>query len=837
MEEPPDCSPAAADRVGLRTAKAKLYYAVVGRAIADGFNRQPGHDAHKLQAVCSQGSSENVQKLSEDWKNVPFAIVQSDVAHAAWYAHPRLEKCPERDHPPVSQSTELFACTSSNRRCARPALITPLYVEAIHVLIRPHLNISGLQDLKDRKVWAGNLGSGARFSAERILSAAGVKYCQVVFIEKNPERNDEEISQSDALDLLGEMKIDAMIFSGPVPTHPLEDALDKFPEIHFYSFPYDLVQKLTGDESYTEALIRAEDYGKSEPTLTVGVEALLLTNDKVAQEQVLPLADYIHSFGSDLRATLRDLLETQKAKEHDDEIERLTEDPPTFLRRLNRWHDFKSKSSIQAKVQRAASTGVASERLYLTYDEKEALKDYMEYEEAHDGVARLPLLDLPTPDSLVPDFYAGDPAIRKYFSRERSTMWTRQLIIVLTACLLVQVSLFAWMRRKLHRILVRHPDLILATIATFLAWALGSFLLYHYEALFNQDFGPWWKSFGTIFLYFIPFVGRTALTPNGQTTILVLKWLGVFLVGGFLSPLIRRLLTADVVAPFISWLQGRPLMQKDIAGHIVIINWDERGREIVHRLMAIPGNADRGVVVVTPERVDFTDDDLLREVINVVCDTTQKQCFDKARLPFAHSVTILSAWKPSDPNDRRRSVDRDVADTKTIQLLRAIRDHCAAQEPPAHPAVIAEIRSASNRREAERVGHDVVQLDVVCVDALGNDILIQSALNPGVATLYAHLVGTIGNGAPNVMEMSRIPVPREFVGKSFGEMLDYFSSLRRRHCPPSIPIGVCRASQVFVNPSDEKVGRVQEGDVLFVITERRTAGKSPPPPAARASGV
>jgi len=123
------------------------------------------------------------------------------------------------------------------------------------------------------------------------------------------------------------------------------------------------------------------------------------------------------------------------------------------------------------------------------------------------------------------------------------------------------------------------------------------------------------------------------------------------------------------------------------------------------------------------------------------------------------------------------------------------------------------------------------------VDALGNDILIQSALNPGVATLYAHLVGTIGNGAPNVMEMSRIPVPREFVGKSFGEMLDYFSSLRRRHCPPSIPIGVCRASQVFVNPSDEKVGRVQEGDVLFVITERRTAGKSPPPPAARASGV
>jgi TRAP-type uncharacterized transport system substrate-binding protein len=826
-----------ADGVGLRTAKAKLYYAVVGRAIADGYNKQSGRDAPKLQAVCSQGSSENVQKLSEDWKNVPFAIVQSDVAHAAWYAHPRQEKCPERDHPPVSESTELLVCSPSNGRCARPALITPLYVEAIHVLIRPHLNISGLQDLKDRRVWAGNLGSGARFSAERILSAAGVKYCQVTFAEKNPERSDEEISQSEAFDLLGKMKIDAMIFSGPVPTHPLEDALDKFPEIHFYSFPYELVQKLTGDESYTEALIRAEDYGKSEPTLTVGVEALLLTNDRAAPAQVLSLADYIHSNGSDLRATLRDLLETQKAKEHDDEIERLTQDPQTFLRRLDRWHDFKSKSSIQAKVQKAATTGSAGEKLYLTYDEKEALKDYMEYEEANDGVARLPLLDLPTPDALVPDFYAGDPAIGRYFSRQRSTLWKRQLITVLTSCFLVLVSLFVWMRRKLHRILVRHSDVVLATIATFLAWALGSFLLYHYEAFVNQDFSPWWKSFGTIVLYFIPFVGRTALTPNGQTTILVLKWLGVFLVGGFLSPLIRRLLAADVVAPFISWLQGRPLMQKDIAGHIVIINWDERGREIVHRLMAIPGNADRGVVVVTPGRVDFTDDDLMREVISVVCDTTQLQCLEKARISFARSVTILSAWKPSDPNDRRRSVDRDVADTKTIQLLRGIRDLCAAQEPPAHPSVTAEIRSASNRREAEHVGRDVIQLEVVCVDALGDDVLIQSVLNPGVATLFAHLIGSTGNGVPNVTEMSRIQVPREFLGKSFAEMLGYFSSLSRSHCPPSIPIGVCRASQVFVNPSDEKVGRIQEGDMLFVITERRTTGNSPAPLAAGASGA
>jgi hypothetical protein len=63
------------------------------------------------------------------------------------------------------------------------------------------------------------------------------------------------------------------------------------------------------------------------------------------------------------------------------------------------------------------------------------------------------------------------------------------------------------------------------------------------------------------------------------------------------------------------------------------------------------------------------------------------------------------------------------------------------------------------------------------------------------------------------------------------------NGFNRQLGPDAIPIGVCRASQVFLNPSDEKVGRIQEGDMLFVISERRTTGKSPAPPAARATGA
>jgi hypothetical protein len=84
------------------------------------------------------------------------------------------------------------------------------------------------------------------------------------------------------------------------------------------------------------------------------------------------------------------------------------------------------------------------------------------------------------------------------------------------------------------------------------------------------------------------------------------------------------------------------------------------------------------------------------------------------------------------------------------------------------------------------------------------------------------------NGTPSDMEVSRTTVPRELLGKSFGEMLGYFAR-RRGQGPASIPIAVCRASQVFVNPSDAKLGQLQEEDVLLVITQYQ------PPSVVRAS--
>jgi TRAP-type uncharacterized transport system substrate-binding protein len=811
-----DCPKNEQNALELRTAKPGLYYNLVGRAIAESFDKQNTNKAINVQAVCSQGSAENVQKLGNKAGTL-FAIVQSDVAHAAWYGHPWLESCSGHEQNFAEAPSDEVACRLSEPDCSknmRPGVITPLYTEAMHILLRPHFNISGLEDLKGRKVWAGAAGSGARFSAERILSTAGAACCSVDFVG-DPAKGAKEITQDEALEHLGKMQIDAVFFTGPVPTHPLQDALDRFPEIHFFPLSYDLVHKLTLDESYTETLIRGEDYGKSDSILTVGVEALLMTNENADPAAVKALAEFIHYQSDDLRDSLRDIVETRKATEHDKEIADLTKNPGTLLRRLRRWRDFKDKREILRKTTESLSK---AQDVYLTYEEKEALKVYMESEESHDGVARLPLLELPTPDALVPDFYSGTPVVRQYFSRPRGPAWKRQLATALIGCVLLLAIIFVWMRRKLHRVLVRYPDAVLVTIGTFFLWTLGSYLLYHYEGLVNEDFNPLWKCFGTIFLYCIPFLGKTALTPGGQQTIQIVRWLGLLLVGGILPPLIRHVLKTDLLGPFIAWLQGRPIMQKDIAGHLIIINWDHRSREIIRHLHGAKASAQQIVVVITPRRMDFVEDSQ-EGIVGVVGDATQAECLDTARISCADSVTILSTWMPPDPNDRRQSVDRDVADMKTIQTLRTIRDLLSRQVLPHRLTVTAEIRSSGNRLEAESAGGHGMQLEIVCVDAFGNDILIQSALNPGIAKLYSRLMSVVGTGAPSDMEVSRTTVPRELLGKSFGDMLAYFVR-RRGQGPASIPIAVGRDSQVFVNPTDAEIGQLREGDLLFVITEQ-----------------
>ncbi len=332
----------------LLTGLESLYYYKVGEEIAT-VARNSAVDAKVEIVACPVSDTlRSIDKL--ECHDAEFALVQSDVAHAAWSGHP-----PE------------FSQTHDNVK-----LVLPLFIKAVHILVRPHLNIATVRDLRGRKVWLGPAGSGTEFTAKRVLDAAGLK----------TDKSNSDVWQfrchnpEDAISDLQRMNLDAVFLVGVVPYDPVRGALvprsdgqthreqpatakceeakgdqntntltpyvcasknsrlipqepkiERAPpyedcenvqarrqaktnqgEIRLLGLDYDLVDRLVRDGSYIEKLIGPDKYCQDQGTLTVGVEALLLTGKADNDADVSKLFSIIN----DNRKTIEKKLETTK---------------------------------------------------------------------------------------------------------------------------------------------------------------------------------------------------------------------------------------------------------------------------------------------------------------------------------------------------------------------------------------------------------------------------------------------------------------------------------------------------------------------------------------------
>ena len=110
--------------------------------------------------------------------------------------------------------------------------------------------------------------------------------------------------------------------------------------------------------------------------------------------------------------------------------------------------------------------------------------------------------------------------------------------------------------------------------------------------------------------------------------------------------------------------------------------------------------ADQPIIVVRPEGSEPKTGDPLRKLSVVDGDPTARETLERAGIAEASAVTILSAWGPADPRDRRRNVDPESADSKTILAILAIRVLCEDRHRSRELPISAEIRLTRNQREA-----------------------------------------------------------------------------------------------------------------------------------------
>jgi uncharacterized protein len=682
------CDTTSPEKPILLTGIAGFTYDIVGRAIADAYNQEAPPD--KQITVCpSKGSLENVQKLSAH--EATFALVQSDVAHALWFNHPLLKG----DDPCFPLSSALQDDSGQLQ------LIAPLYAEVLHILVRPHLNVSSLADLRQRRVWIGGRQSGTFFTAERVLSAAGVRACELAGAER-----DDAGPAADALKQLRTMGLDAVFYTGAVPTHVIQDAVEGNTEIRLLPLDYGLVKRLTSDGSYVEILIRHKDYGQDfgnpRGTLTVGVQALLVTNNDF-RYVTSKLVEYLSSAKNRqvVQAHLANLLETQKREGHLKELEYLKSHPREFRRELLIWHALspdqeKLKNKISEKIDGAIS--LKSKIPVLDPNETDLIWDYWKTHE--DQVPPIKIMELTTP-----------AAFRGYLQTDsgkafQSPWWKSWIldVLVLGVVFLAVFGLFCRNRKKVGPKLMRSPGVTFAVIGIVLAWITGASLMVHLEGDVNEDFSLFRTALLNILSYFMPVRGETALTPNGQLTLRILGWVVVALGAGSLIPFIQSKLKISVWQPLSGWLEGNPWTVRDRTKPIVIINWDRRVMERITQQRENDHAPDRPAVILAPSVPAPALTNGSRNIRLVQGEGTDEDCLEKAGVQKAYSVTIFSSWQPANPDDRRKHLDADSADTKTILAILQVR-HLSRHRPNwQNVPITAEILSPKNRDEAERAG-------------------------------------------------------------------------------------------------------------------------------------
>jgi len=330
-------------RPRLLTGPQTGYYFKVGNAIKTVAAEKSNIEGTSLPIEAIAAEQTRCNLLALETGRADFALVQSDIAHDAWYGHPPVRTTP------VQNIT----------------LVAPLYVEAVHIVIRPHLDLARLADLRGRRVYLGRNGSLTVLSAKRILDAAGLTQAQVEELDRQefaPDRSIEacrnsphsSISELDpdcALKELQRLRLDAVFQVGVVPFDSLRDQIvpddtndgqlldaerNKKPcdavrksrltdptlldsELRLFSLDIDLVERLIADGSYIEQLIPPDAYCQQRATLTVGVRALLLTNRDASDLVVRRLAIVLNVNQQDIETNLRRQVEIEQ-KSHRDPV-------------------------------------------------------------------------------------------------------------------------------------------------------------------------------------------------------------------------------------------------------------------------------------------------------------------------------------------------------------------------------------------------------------------------------------------------------------------------------------------------------------------------------------
>ncbi|WKD36994.1 TAXI family TRAP transporter solute-binding subunit [Streptomyces xanthophaeus] len=184
----------------------------------------------------------------------------------------------------------------------RPITATALarvYVNYTHLLVPADGPVRSVRDLAGRPVAAGAAGSGVQVVAERVLRAAGLSGAPEAAPARAPApappsaADERQLGLAASVNALREGSVDALFWSGGVPTPALADLARELP-LRF--LPLDAHVGALRERHgpvYTAVTLPAGVYGLTEPVGTIGVGNYLLARADVPQGAVRVLLQVV----------------------------------------------------------------------------------------------------------------------------------------------------------------------------------------------------------------------------------------------------------------------------------------------------------------------------------------------------------------------------------------------------------------------------------------------------------------------------------------------------------------------------------------------------------------
>jgi uncharacterized protein len=270
-------------RISVSTGGTGGVYYPLGGGLANILSKNvPGLQA---TAEVTGGSVDNLKLLGTGKTEVGFTMADS-----GWDALQGIDKFKD------------------NKVNARTLVV--LYPNRLHVVTIEGTGINKLADLKGKRVSTGSPGSGTEVIAFRMLEAVG--------IDKDKDIKKERLSIAESVNALKDRKIDALIWTGGVPTAALTD-LAATPGVKIKLIDHgeaaDAMNKKYGP-LYVKGTIPGKSYsGQDAATTNVDVWNLLVTNDKMSDKLAYDIVKTVFDKKADLVAVHQDAsaiaLETQ----------------------------------------------------------------------------------------------------------------------------------------------------------------------------------------------------------------------------------------------------------------------------------------------------------------------------------------------------------------------------------------------------------------------------------------------------------------------------------------------------------------------------------------------